>query len=305
MKKLSYLLGLTLISGLIFTSCGGDDEKELLPPSLSFLGGQYEPGHDRVDGDVTLTVGTPFVFGIAGSTNSDKDLKRLRIERKYENVSTLEVLDSTFSVSAISFDIQVVSYPNVGSEDFECTLWDKNDKSTTISFTVTTEAAAPDITVYTDVILGSQTNNQDGSFFASLDGTVYNQAEAKINYDKVDFLYYYGASNLATIASPDDADAATIYNNAVNGLQTWTDLNSTKFKVTSLSTTDFNAITTSNQIITSATLPSEPNSSDATDLSVGDVLAYKTMDAQYGLIHIDAIVTTGTFQSIEITVKKP
>jgi hypothetical protein len=302
MKKLNYLLGLFLFTGLIFTSCSDDETTDPLPPNFAFLGGEYEPGKDRVDGDVTLTVGEEFVFGISASTRSEQNLKRLLIQRKFENVSTITVLDSAFNMASITFDITTFAYPTVGSEDFICTVWDKNDMSTMISFTVTTEPAAPDITTYQDIILGSYAS-PTGSSFASVDGTVYTLDQAKINADKVDFLYYYGATNHATLAAPDDAEAATVFNEGENALSTWAVKNPTRFKTTTLSSADFDAIQSSSQLVTAATLPTQPNLSDANDLAVGDVLAFKTVDETFGLIRIDAIDGANNAGTIEITVK--
>ncbi len=302
MKKLSYLLGLLLVGGFLFTSCGSDDEEEtILPPAISFLGGEYAPGEDYVDSDATLVVGEEFVFGITASTKSNKDLKRLLIQRKFENVSTITVLDSTFSAATITLSIITFAYPTVGSEDFVCTVYDKNDKSTTIDFTITTEPAAPNITIYNDKILGAQAS-LTGSSFASFDGAIYTLDQAKLNSAKVDFLYFYGASNLATLAAPDDADAATIFTGA-NGLSTWTVKNATRFKTTTLSSADFDAIQSSSQIVTAATLPTQPNLSKSNDLSVNDVLAFKTVGEKFGLIRIDAINGANNAGTIEITVK--
>jgi hypothetical protein len=301
MKKLSYLLSLLMVAGFLITSCTKDETTEPLSPNLAFLGGEYEPGKDRVDADISLTVGEEFVFGISASTASDQNLKRLLIQRKFENVSTITMLDSAFNLVSISFDITTFAYPTVGTEDFEITVFDKNDKSTMISFTVTTEPAAPDITTYDDKILGAQASST-GSSFASVDGTVYTLDQAKINSDKIDFLYFYGATNFATLAAPDDADAASVFTGP-NGLDSWTFKNATRFKTTTLSSTDFDAILSNSQLVPVATLPTQPNLSKANDLAVGDVLAFKTADQKFGLIRIDAINGTNNAGTIQITVK--
>ncbi len=182
------------------------------------------------------------------------------------------------------------------------TVWDKADQSSTISFTVTTEPAASNITTYEDKILGAQ-DNATGSSFASIDGMVYNIADAKENSEKIDWMYFYGASNLATLAAPDDADAAQVFNGAPNGLQFWDTKNATRFKETALSSADFNAITSSQQLVVAATIrPPGPEQSKINNLSVGKVLAFKTADEHYGLIRIDNIIADDT-GSIEITVK--
>ncbi len=63
MKKLSYLLGLFIVAGLLFSACDKDEET-MDPPSLSFLGGTNPPGNARVDGDVTSTVGDSNFFWV-------------------------------------------------------------------------------------------------------------------------------------------------------------------------------------------------------------------------------------------------
>jgi hypothetical protein len=42
MKKLSYLLGLLVVAGIIFSACAKDEE-EPDPPTVNFLGGIYTP----------------------------------------------------------------------------------------------------------------------------------------------------------------------------------------------------------------------------------------------------------------------
>ena len=300
MKKLSYLLGLFVVAGILFSACSKDEENTD-PPSIAFLGGEYEPGKSRVDSDVTLTVSTEFVFGITTSKVSDKDLRRILIERKFENVSTIQVMDTTINTASFTIDIITFAWNTPGSEDFICTVWDKGDQSSSISFTVTTEAAAPNITTYSDRVLGSY-QSTTGSSFASIDGTVYTLAEAKDNAEAIDFMYFYGDANLATLAAPDDDAAAQVYDGEPNGLQNWSVLNATRFKETTLNSAAFDAITSSSQLVPIAILPTAPDQSRINNLSIGKVLAFETAGEIYGLIRIDAI--TGTSDgSIEITVK--
>jgi hypothetical protein len=300
MKKLSYLLGLLVVAGIMFSACSKDEENTD-PPSLVFLGGEYEPGKDRVDGDVTLTVGTEFVFGITASKVSDQDLRKIEIRRIFENVSNILFVDSTINTASITFDIQVFAWTSPGTEDFVVTVYDKADKSSTISFTVTTEPAAPNITTYEDKILGSY-ESTTGSSFASIDGTVYTLADAINNAEAIDFMYFYGTTNLATLAAPDDDAAADVFDSEPNGLQNWSVLNATRFKETTLNSAAFDAITSSSQLVPVCILPTPPDQSRINNLAIGDVLAFETAGEHYGLIRIDAI-TGEAAGTIEITVK--
>ena len=112
--------------------------------------------------------------------------------------------------------------------------------------------------------------------------------DAKTNSTLIDFLYYYGATNKASIAAPDDADAATVFNNANNGLATWSTRNSTKFKTTALSAAEFDALANDLLIVSNATGASD---TDENNLAVGNVIAFitdadKTGGSKMGLIKV-------------------
>lgn len=272
-----------------------------LSPIVSFLSGEYQPGQERIDSDTTLFVGEQFVFGILAESASIENLDRILVERNYENVSSITIFDSTLNASSFTNDFMTFSYPNQGLEEFTLTAWDKKNRQSSVSFSITTIPVASNITIYEDKILGAQ-NSTTGIAFATDDGTVYQLADAKDNAEKIDFVYFYGATNLATIAAPDDATAAQVYNNAQNGLQTWSVLNNTRYKMTDLSGDEFNLITSLTQLIITATYPSSPDQSRINYLSTGDVLAFETAGELFGLIRIDNIIT-GANGLMEITVK--
>lgn len=302
MKKAIIIAGMFFMASFIIISCSKEDEKEKTPPALSFKSGvQTGTGLHYITKDTILTISTGFVFGIKASITSGENLKRLYVKGVFENSGTPREFDTTFSSSSITYDYKLFAYPSVGNEEFTITVWDDNDNATTATIIVTTEPAAPDIKVYDNVVLGDQDNNTLGSFFASDEGAVYMQAEAKENQERIDFLYYNDGVNFASLAAPNDTYAGVIYNNASNGLQTWTTLNPTKFKVTTLTNNNFNLITTSAQIVTASILPTQPNQSDINNLEVGDILAYETAGDVYGLIRIDEISTDN--HTIKLTIK--
>ena len=306
MKKSVINIIALVFLGIVFISCDKEDTKETPPPTIEFKSGlQPVTGFIYVSHDTTLIKSSKFVIGIKANTVSGENLKRLYIQRKYESEQPGTICDITFDTPSIDFDTVTFAYASInGSEDFTCTVWDKNDQFTSIGFTVTLAPPASDIITYSDIILGSQFNLDDGSFFSTINGLVYDQPEAKLNYELIDFLYYNNETNYATLAAPNDAGALNVYNNATNGLQTWTFLNPTKFKTTGLSSTDFDAIQSSNQIIANAYNPA-PTETSVTNLTNNKVLAFKTADDEYGLIRIDNITTTGPYPSIKITVKVP
>ncbi|MEZ5082167.1 MAG: hypothetical protein R2750_01745 [Bacteroidales bacterium] len=292
MKKLSYLLGLIAITGLIFTSCT-KDEDDPLPPSLSFLGG-IEPGTgwDRVDGDITLEAGEPFVFGFTATSQSDKNLSRILVIRDYENVSENTVLDSTISATSFTIDIETVAFPNnPGTEIFTVTATDKNGLSTSISFTITTVAADPGISVYTNISLGSYTSTTNSSF-ASITGETFSLAQAQDDavQAKIDWVYFHGATYGHTLMSPTNENLYDIYPEIEN----WVNKKTTLFGKTTLEEADYNLINNKNVLI--LTIQNDGVSitqdfysetiSNPGGFEVGDILAFETHEGNRGLIII-------------------
>lgn len=296
MKKLTYLLGILVVAGVVFSSCAKDDEEED-PPSITFLGGT-EPttGWERVDGDVQLTVGDPFVFGFTASSNSDKNLSNIMVTRNYENISTTTVLDSNVSVKSFTIDIQVVAYPSTpGSEVFEIKATDKNGKSSTISFTVTTEMADPGIIEFMNVELGSY-NSSTNSSFASITGETFSLAEANADESiqaKIDWVYYDGATGGHTIMSPVNASIETIYP-AIGG---WTNRKTTLIAKTTLTANDYEAIDTKTQLIVVISNQGlsfdknfySENTSNPGGFAEGDIFACETSGGKFALIKITEV----------------
>lgn len=272
-----------------------------LNPILSFKSGEYQPGMLYIDDDTTIETGQEFVFGVNAEAGSSENLSRILIERNFENVSTLTMLDSTINTASFNIDHTSFTYPNPGNEEIICTVWDQNNRISTISFTITTTPAPPNITTYEDILLGAQ-NSSIGISFATGNGTVYNLADAKDNASEIDLMYFYGATNLAILAAPDDIDAQMVYDDPTNGLGTWDVLNNTRFKATTLSSGEFNMITTLTQLIAIVVIPSAPDQTKISSLAIGQVLAFETWDGKYGILRVDNL-TGATDGSIEITVK--
>lgn len=185
------------------------------------------------------------------------------------------------------------------------TACEKDEETTPTPTPTPTDAG---INTYSAKIFGDQSNNSAGSFFATSNGTVYTQANAKANDSIVDLLYYYGATNMATIANPSDADAGTIFNNATTGLQTWTTKNNTQLRETILTAEVFNAISadsTLTQLYTASATGSAMT--EATSLAAGDVIAFKTVKNKSGFIKVVSIVEnggSGDYIQVDVKVQK-
>jgi len=295
MKKLNYLLSLIVISGLIFSSCAKDEE-ENTPPTLSFLGGLYQPwGIDRTASDVTMEAGKLLVFGFTASSTTTKNLSRIKITRTYENVSVETILDSAVAVPSYTLDIETVSNPQTGTEVFEITVTDKNDLSSTINFTVITVEADPGIHVYNGIELGSYLSTTNSSF-ASITGETFSLGEAEdpAVQSKISWVYFHGVTFGHTVMSPANDALEDVYQEIVDD---WTNRNTTLMAKTNLTVASFDPIENKNQLIltiqnSGVSLTEDFHSelqSDPNGFEVGDVIAFETGDGNQGLIKVTEV----------------
>ena len=285
MKKPGFIASLifTAFMGL-FTGCETTDEG----PSIQFFGGAY------IDDDVTVEPGGVLKFSWL-ATKGTSNLASFTIER--DNITLAGYPDESVPNDNYKDSVNLEAPLNEGEYVYELIVTDKNDLTATGSFTITVEQTGGPINSWT-ATLGSYLS-ATGSSFASITGEVYQMDDAKTNSGLIDFLYYYGASNLAALAAPDDGDAATVFSGG-NGLGTWTTRNSTKLKGTTLSATDFDGIANDLLIVANATGASGTSEHH---LEVGDVVAFitdadKTGGSKMGLIKIVSITgeAAGTMQ---------
>jgi len=290
MKKFSFITSLGVIAFLVFfTSCETTNEG----PSISFLGGEY------IDADATVAPGSVLKFKWIANKGSS-NLSSFTIER--DGIALSGYPDESISNDNYQDSVTLEAPLNLGEYVYQLIVTDKNDLTASGKFTITVEQTAGPINTWTKTLGAHQSTT--GSSFASITGTVYTMDDAKANSTLIDFLYYYGATNHATIASPDDATAATVFNNVNNGLATWSTKNSTRFKSTTLTAANFDAIANDLEIVTNATGASD---SYENGLEVGEVIAFVTAPAKAtgskkGLIKVVSI-TAGATETMEITVK--
>lgn len=296
MKKLSYLLGLLVVAGFIFSACS-KDEDEPDPPTVTFLGGIYTPwGVERVSSDKTMAVGEGFVFGFTATSKSDKNLSRILVKRNYENVSNITMLDSAVSVKSFTLDIETIAYPNtLGVEVFEVTVTDANNKSASISFTITTTPGDPGIHVYTDIQLGSY-NSPTNSSFASATGETFSMTQANGStaiQNKIDWVYFHGATYGHTLMSPSNIVVYDLY----PSVATWLNKKTTKFAKTTLTSSQYNAVMSKNELV--LTIQNQginlvnnyysQSLSNPGGFSVNDVIAFETQGGKYGLLLVTEV----------------
>lgn len=297
MKKINLLFGVLVFAFGLFVACSPDEDA--VGPSISLVGsGGY------IATDVTVAPGDDLPFKWT-ALKGDANLKTFTIFQDGNIVplwNTIEIPNA--QNASYTAEATIAAPDEVGEYTYSFEVTDKNDLVANVDVTVTVEETGDPIVSYSDKILGSYDNNTNGSSFASIDGTVYTMANAKANSNKIDFVYFYGSSNGATIAAPSDADAATVYDGVTTGLATWSVRNATKFKATTITATQFDAMTNDLEIIAAV---SGATATKANQLQLGSVVAFETAStsanaSKKGLFKVTN-VATGAAGSITISVK--
>lgn len=304
MKKLTLIL-LAFVAGstLLFTGCQ-DPEPTEVKPTISF-----ETGADYVSTDVTLEAGSEFKIGINADANENSGamLTNLKMVRHFVNLQADQTItwDSTFNVNTYSIDFLVNAYDEEGTDTFIFTITDAEGETAEVSLDVTTEITSGPINEFTDITLGDE-QSATGSSCASLDGTVYSLADAKENADQIDFMFYTGANDGCTVASPNDENAALVFNNTTVGLETWAHRNDTKLTATEMTAEEFDAVENDAVVVELATGADQTRITGLEEDGAPVVLAFVTEAGKNGLIKIievnDANLV-GAPGSIIITIK--
>ena len=274
------LFGLGVFASLsVLTSC----KKETpAAPTITFANSEnsyFGKDIDDTSRQVTITIDAP------------ADLSAIKIFKVTDAGKSTEKLISDFpSKTQHVFTYTFSILPNSGINKFEVEVTDKENQTTSSYFTFTAYTkAAGDITSYGVKIMGAQFNNGLGSFLSATNGTVYSSADAKTNASLIDFAYCYrgvtsDVTYKAVIGAPSD-DAIKTGHSGTTGFSSWSTYNTTMFKVSSLSASDFDAINNDSQMTAITGL----TDTHVFDLKENDVVAFKTAAGKYGFFKVKAI----------------
>lgn len=201
--KLRNLLGLLAIGGLLtFTACSDDDNGNPAP-SLSFTGGEQfiDPGDDAV-----LEPGDTARFSWT-ATNGGSDLDRLEVRYTPPQGNQTVIFDSQNladnNATEYADQFAVILDEN-GEHEFLFEIVEGDGDRVSETITVTVEGNTP-LESYTAVMVGAQNNTDFGSFYSvERDSVFFATGFNSSNGELIDFIYYYGSTNDASIASPTD-----------------------------------------------------------------------------------------------------
>lgn len=248
MKKISILFSFLSMAtvALFISSCGS---KDTVAPTITFDNSNATSTSVEVGGTFTITA----------LMNSDENatLKKLTVTKS----SSLGSTTTDFDLSGTSSNKSIADTMPSGVTQVTYTflVLDNKDKTASATFTVNLKQSVyKAIDTYNSLQLANQ-NDNSGQQFLTLTPAVggiptYTIAEAKLSAAKIDLCY--GSRNTTygnIIAAPASSFAKAIYDNlGPDKLSTWTTLNNTQFKATSLSYAQFTAINNDSAIINNA-----------------------------------------------------
>lgn len=309
-KLLNQLFFLAAIGSIVFlTSCGDDDEPAPAPILSVEISGtdatqtEFDPG-ETVDLTIGFVAeaelaGLSYVVTIDGTAGTVQviDFATIGLGTNETEGSFNFTLPITEALAGSSVILTVTAEDKTGAE-----------ASDDFSFDVT---ASPEARSYTAILLQAPTEDKtNASFFSSTDGEVYSPADVTGTTEaispKIDFGYYYGATNNASLASP--ADFAALSNAALSGqVSGWATKNDISFRATTLTSTQFLEMSTYADI-DDAYDNGTPEDGTVANLAIGDVVAFetdadKTGGSKRGLILVKDIVgTDGSDGQIELEI---
>ncbi len=281
---------------LTATLVGCNKEDEVKPkPSITM---KADAGY--VYADTEKNTGDTIMIG-ATLVSNDSKLKSVELKVSYDGAVATTIETKTLTEKTATYQYAGAVRNVVGTEKYTLTLTDDNGEVETKSFTITVKAPVSSINKYTATLLGGQNNANVGSYYASSTNTVYTQSTAPANSAAIDFIYYYGSTNKATLVAPSDASV----NGGSGNLTLATILNTknnTLFANSGLTAAQFDAITSEDQI-TSIT-PNSPITL-SNNLAVGNVILFKTTAGKLGLVKVSALAVNADGQiTIDVKVQK-
>jgi hypothetical protein len=287
MKKLFWGIGVIGLAVLSY-SCG--DETTGLAPDITFDDGA----------EITLGQGVSSV-AVTGKIVAEEKLDEVTLY-KVTGTSETQIGSKITSFNAgtitttddlnYNFRIELADITEDMSLKIEAVDKAAQTASKSISIKITSAPALK--AEFTAVIMGAQSSTK-GSCLDANTGTVYKISgdEAKTNASLVDMLYYYGSTNQATLAAPNDGTVDGTSGD-FSWTSSWSTKNATKFGESALS---YGSVT-AGQVNAISGL----SSTKVTGLTVGKTIEFVLSDGKKGVLNVTAL-TTGASGEITVAVK--
>lgn len=293
LKNFSYLMVAALIG---FSSCGGDDEEETPAPTITIntnsLGADQTKGNAETGDTVTINL----------TANATEEIAKLNATKTVggseTNLTGYPVTTNFNSKTSHTWNARYVVTEASGTVTLKFSVEDKKGKIASKTFTIT--VVNNDFNSYTSVLLFAPlANNTSKTFLSLTTGTTYNFTEASSSPASVDLGYFFGASALASFASPSD------YLTTAYDLSSWSTRNVTSFRTTTANfatTSSGAALAAAYDGGTAATNGTNPPGGDTRiyNLTDGQTVAFRTQGGKKGLINV--VSRTGTAPNVTLTI---
>lgn len=316
MNKFSnyFLMFFAVLAFGFLSSCGNDDETTPVvegAPSISILGDPDLTFQDEAGESVSFTVQAEAPLGfntfrVTKSIDGDNDINySQQINKNDPEYTGNNMLSYEFDYTLQGSEIDKVVVFNFQVVDDEGNTED-------LEVTIDTEAPAEEsVSSYeTFLLVPPAADKTTKTFFSTADGMRYTVNEVNTTAatsPKIDFGYYYGATDEASLASPAEFPS-TVYDLST---ENWNRYNATVFRTTTLSVSEFDNITVYDDSKLSAAyeLGSTAAEGIITQLAVDKVYAFRTDDlkvggSKFGLIRVVSIKAgAGVADGINLEVK--
>ncbi len=281
MKKL--LLSIATIGTIAFlSSCSKTTDVVNPGPSVSLSsnGGSFATG-------TTAT----FTY----TATSGEDLKSIKFQKIVGTTTTTLQTEKTTDFDEKKKDVNNVSYvvnETSGTVTIRVTAIDSKASESFADFVIIVgegTVTVSGINTSSPITLGNVANGSFGSFQQGTSPfATYVQSSSKANASNIDLVFGTGSTggNEFFIGGATDASVAFTYDNSTDGVQNWSTKNATSFKTTTLSATQFDAITSDAELV--AAVNAGSSTQDLTRvkgdaIAAGKVFAYTTASGKKGL----------------------
>src|SRR5690554_2575254 len=294
--KRTKLFGLmmALVVGMGFTSCSDDED----------LSGDHITIEPSANNPSTAYVGTEFTikFTVALLDNriSEVDVRTGNLsiagypKTKFDDNKT-NLLEFTYEPKASEvgeLNFTIIAKDNKGAENFA-------------QVKINIKEQPAEIESFTAILMGSQNDANLGSFFSTVTGEVYKITPAGENSELIDFVYFYGNTNSATITAPDNDEiigtgAGQVYGPVGN----WSTRNATRFNqlFSGITVEEFDAM--NNDALIVANTASDVDLKMANFLNKDALVAFITVDGKKGIFKVADLDTEAKTITIDVKVQK-
>ncbi len=273
MKQFKMILGIAMIAMVgIFTACEEDETATI----------DITPKQANPD---TVVAGTEVTLEF--SVITDENIETIELQKNGGQIDLKEENFNSKTSDTYTYKDTLAKSNEAGTSlSMELIVTDSKDNNKTHSFSIyVKEADAPagPIKSFTAILMGAQDNADYGSALDAYNNNVYfiSGDEDKNNSSDIDLLYYYGGSNYATIVAPDD-ETVTGGSNDFTWTDDWGTKNPTRFMTSDVTVSEFDNMDDDSEISTLSGM----DKSKITNLSIDDIIAFKTANEKKGLIKV-------------------